>query len=161
MRISATLAAASLLLGACAVVVVPEEEASSRAPGAVAAGPVVAGIVISPVMPGEELSGPAFIGIVRGNTLLAESGTGLRAILFFAADGTIRMLVWGEDGQKTRTGKMEVVDGKPCTRFADENGGMPSCFRAFKDGERIHTVKPDGTTVDATWRLVPGNPGNV
>jgi len=78
-----------------------------------------------------------------------------------ALGGTIRMLVWGEDGEKSRTGKMELVDGKPCTRFADENAGRPACFRAFKDGERIHAVKDPGDTVEATWRLIPGNTANL
>ncbi len=157
MRISSVLPAAALLLAGCAVAVVPAEPQGS----AVAQGPAVAAMVIAPVMPGEELSGPAFLALVSGNTLLAESGAGVRALLFVAADGTIRMLVWGEDGQKSRTGKMELVDGKPCTRFADQNGGRPNCFRAFKDGDRIRALKPDGETVEATWRLVPGNPGNI
>jgi hypothetical protein len=154
-RIPAFLAAA-LALGGCAVAVTPAE------PGPPAAGsPGLTGLVLTPVPPGEELTGPVFLAIVSGNTLLAEGGTGRRAILFIAADGTIRMLVWGEDGQKSRAGKMELVDGKACTRFADENGGRPDCFRTFKDGERIHTVKDAGETVGATWWILPGNAANL
>jgi hypothetical protein len=154
-RIPALLAAALALAG-CAVAVVPAEPVAPAS-----GGPAVAGVVLTPIAPGQELSGPAFLAVVSGNTLLAESGTGRRAILFVAPDGTIRMLVWGEDGQKSRTGKMELVDGKPCTRFADENGGRPACFRAFRDGERIHAVKDPGETVEATWRVIPGNAANL
>lgn len=156
MRLTTAFLSATLALGGCAVAVIPAEPGSPAA-----GGPAVAGLVLTPVAPGEELSGPAFLAVVSGNTLLAESGTGRRALLYVAPDGTIRMLVWGEDGEKSRTGKMELVDGKACTRFPEENGGRPACFRAFKDGERIHAVKDPGETVEATWRLIPGNAANL
>ena len=149
MHPSAAILAASLALSACAVAVAPVETTPSGS------GPVAAGLVIAPAMPGEEITGVAFIAIVRGNTLLPETGSG-GALIYVAPDGTVAMLVVGADGERTRRGELTEVGGRPCWSFKEVAAGRPQCFRAFRDGEKLRAVKEDGSEVEGSWTVLPG-----
>lgn len=154
MRPAVPLLAASLALSACAVAVAPVETAPSGS------GPIAAGVVIAPVSPGEamsgeEIGGVAFIAIVRGNTLVPETGSG-GALIYVAPDGAVFLLVVGADGERTRQGRILEAGGRPCWSFKEVENGRPQCFRAFRDGEKLRAVKEDGSAVEGSWTVLPG-----